>query len=63
MDAETPAVFATAFKPMCPMSFASQTLGVYRVEQAMAEFRDAPGRPGPGAWQFGTYPEARVIFP
>ncbi len=32
-------------------------------EQAMAEFRDATGRPGPSAWELGTYPEGRSDFP
>ena len=32
-------------------------------EQAMAEFRDATGRPGPATWQLGTYPEGRAEFP
>jgi TolB-like protein/Tfp pilus assembly protein PilF/dienelactone hydrolase len=32
-------------------------------EQAMAEFRDTTGRPGPATWEFGTYPEGRGDFP
>ena len=32
-------------------------------EQAMAEFRDATGRPGPAAWQLGTYKEGEADFP
>src|SRR4030095_1299203 len=32
-------------------------------EQAMAEFRDATGRPGPATWQLGTYPDGRADFP
>jgi dienelactone hydrolase len=32
-------------------------------EQAMAEFKDATGRPGPAGWQFGTYPEGKDEFP
>lgn len=32
-------------------------------EQAMAEFKDATGRPGPAAWRFGAYPEGRDEFP
>ncbi len=32
-------------------------------EQAMAEFRDATGRPGPSTWELGTYPEGREDFP
>ena len=32
-------------------------------EQAMAEFRDATGRPAPAAWQLGTYKEGQADFP
>ncbi len=32
-------------------------------EQAMVEFRDATGSPGPSTWQLGTYPEERDQFP
>jgi dienelactone hydrolase len=32
-------------------------------EQAMAEFKDATGRPGPSTWQFGTYPAGKDEFP
>ena len=32
-------------------------------EQAMAEFRDATGRPGPAAWQLGSYKEGEADFP
>jgi serine/threonine protein kinase/cephalosporin-C deacetylase-like acetyl esterase len=32
-------------------------------EQAMTEFRDATGRPGPSTWEFGTYTEGRADFP
>ena len=32
-------------------------------EQAMADFKDATGRPGPATWQFGTYPEGKDEFP
>lgn len=32
-------------------------------EQAMAEFRDATGRPGPSTWQLGTYAEGTADFP
>jgi formylglycine-generating enzyme required for sulfatase activity/cephalosporin-C deacetylase-like acetyl esterase len=32
-------------------------------EAAMAEFRDATGRPGPASWKFGTYPEGQGDFP
>jgi eukaryotic-like serine/threonine-protein kinase len=32
-------------------------------EEAMTEFRDATGRPGPANWQLGTYPEGKEDFP
>jgi len=32
-------------------------------EQAMAEFRDATGRPGPATWELGTYAEGKADFP
>jgi DNA-binding winged helix-turn-helix (wHTH) protein len=32
-------------------------------EQAMAEFRDATGRPGPSTWQVGDYPQGRDDYP
>jgi predicted Ser/Thr protein kinase/dienelactone hydrolase len=32
-------------------------------EEAMAEFRDATGRPGPATWELGTYREGRADFP
>jgi len=32
-------------------------------EEAMAEFRDATGRPGPATWELGTYPEGKADFP
>jgi len=32
-------------------------------EQAMVEFRDATGRPGPSTWELGSYPEGRDDFP
>lgn len=32
-------------------------------EQAMAEFRDASGRPGPATWEIGSYPEGKGEFP
>jgi pimeloyl-ACP methyl ester carboxylesterase/predicted Ser/Thr protein kinase len=32
-------------------------------EEAMAEFRDATGRPGPATWELGTYPEGRDDYP
>ena len=32
-------------------------------QEAMAEFRDATGRPGPSTWSLGTYPEGQDDFP
>ena len=32
-------------------------------EEAMAQFRDATGRPGPSTWELGTYPGGRADFP
>ena len=32
-------------------------------EKAMAEFRDATGRPGPATWELGTYPEGEDDYP
>ncbi len=32
-------------------------------EEAMVEFRDATGRPGPSTWSLGTYPEGKDDFP
>src|SRR5262249_12130157 len=32
-------------------------------EEAMAEFRDATGRPGPSTWSLGTYPEGHAEDP
>ncbi|HEY3122910.1 MAG TPA: SUMF1/EgtB/PvdO family nonheme iron enzyme, partial [Thermoanaerobaculia bacterium] len=32
-------------------------------EEAMVEFRDATGRPGPATWELGTYPEGREDYP
>ena len=32
-------------------------------EQAMAEFHDATGHPGPAAWRLGTYPAGMEDFP
>jgi serine/threonine protein kinase/dienelactone hydrolase len=32
-------------------------------EEAMTEFRDATGRPGPSTWQAGDYPEGQDDFP
>ena len=32
-------------------------------EEAIDEFRDATGRPGPATWQVGTYPEGEGNFP
>lgn len=32
-------------------------------EQAMTEFKDATGRPGPAGWRAGTYPKGKEDFP
>lgn len=32
-------------------------------EEAMAQFKDATGKPGPATWQLGTYPEGKDDFP
>jgi dienelactone hydrolase len=32
-------------------------------DEAMAEFRDATGRPGPSTWELGSYPEGQDDFP
>jgi serine/threonine protein kinase/dienelactone hydrolase len=32
-------------------------------DEAMARFRDATGRPGPGPWELETYPEGQADFP
>jgi dienelactone hydrolase len=32
-------------------------------DEAMREFRDATGRPGPAAWQLGTYPDGQEDVP
>jgi formylglycine-generating enzyme required for sulfatase activity/predicted Ser/Thr protein kinase/dienelactone hydrolase len=32
-------------------------------EEAMAEFRDATGRPGPSTWSLGSYPENQEDYP
>jgi formylglycine-generating enzyme required for sulfatase activity/dienelactone hydrolase len=32
-------------------------------EQAMADFKDATGRPGPASWEFGTFPEGQGDYP
>jgi dienelactone hydrolase len=32
-------------------------------EQAMTEFRDSTGRPGPATWEFGTFPEGHSDHP
>ncbi|MGB6865592.1 MAG: protein kinase [Candidatus Aminicenantaceae bacterium] len=32
-------------------------------EEAMAEFRDTTGRPGPATWEIGTYPEGQDDYP
>jgi serine/threonine protein kinase len=31
--------------------------------EAMAEFKDATGRPGPASWEFGSYPQGKEDFP
>jgi formylglycine-generating enzyme required for sulfatase activity len=36
---------------------------VFSWEQAIAEFRDTTGRPGPSTWQVGAYPQGRDEFP
>ncbi len=32
-------------------------------QEAIGEFRDSTGRPGPATWSFGTYPEGQSEFP
>jgi formylglycine-generating enzyme required for sulfatase activity/dienelactone hydrolase len=32
-------------------------------DEAMAEFRDATGRPGPSTWEVGTYPDGQEDYP
>jgi serine/threonine protein kinase/dienelactone hydrolase len=32
-------------------------------KEAMAEFRDATGRPGPATWELGSYPEGQDDYP
>src|SRR5207247_1698778 len=32
-------------------------------EEAMAEFKDSTGRPGPSTWELGSYPEGRADYP
>ena len=32
-------------------------------EQAMAEFRDSTGKPGPATWELGSYPEGKEDYP
>ena len=32
-------------------------------EEAVGEFRDATGRPGPSTWELGTYPEGKEEWP
>ena len=32
-------------------------------EEAMAEFKDSTGRPGPSTWELGTYPENHADYP
>jgi serine/threonine protein kinase/cephalosporin-C deacetylase-like acetyl esterase len=34
-----------------------------RREEAMGQFRDATGRPGPASWQFGTFPDGQDEHP
>jgi eukaryotic-like serine/threonine-protein kinase len=36
---------------------------VHGFEEAMARFRDATGRSGPGTWELSSYPEGRDDFP
>jgi formylglycine-generating enzyme required for sulfatase activity/tRNA A-37 threonylcarbamoyl transferase component Bud32/dienelactone hydrolase len=31
--------------------------------EAMGEFKDSTGRPGPSSWELGTYPEGRADYP
>ncbi len=31
--------------------------------EAIAEFKDSTGRPGPSTWELGTYPEGRADYP
>jgi len=37
--------------------------GTLTWEQAMTEFHDTTGRPGPSTWELGTYPEGQDDFP
>lgn len=32
-------------------------------EEAMAQFRDSTGQPGPSTWELGSYPEGQADFP
>ncbi len=32
-------------------------------EEAVAEFKDSTGRPGPSTWELGTYPEGHADYP
>lgn len=32
-------------------------------EEAMAEFRDPSGKPGPATWELGSYPEGKADYP
>jgi dienelactone hydrolase len=32
-------------------------------DEALAEFKDSTGRPGPSTWELGTYPEGRADYP
>ena len=42
--------------------FANETRPV-SWENAMAQFRDSTGRPGPSTWELGSYPEGQADFP
>jgi serine/threonine protein kinase/dienelactone hydrolase len=43
-----------------PFANAGRTLSW---DEAMAEFRDPTGRPGPAGWELGTYPEGHADWP
>ena len=36
---------------------------VLAFDEAMARFRDSTGRPGPAAWQLGSFPDGQADFP
>jgi predicted Ser/Thr protein kinase len=36
---------------------------VLSVDDALARFRDSTGRPGPAAWQLGSFPDGQADFP